>query len=68
MIDEDNEALETAMADAALGLTAWRAALRRELRLVWHRQHLAPVVRCRRGRPHCYCDVDDWQAKPSRCY
>jgi hypothetical protein len=44
MVEKEVEALETARADAALGLTAWRAALRRELRVLWQNLDQRPAI------------------------
>ena len=49
MIEEEDEVLAMVMDDTALGLTAWRTALRRELRAFWRnstsaRQSAAPIT------------------------
>ena len=44
MIDEEAEALALVVDDAALGLTAWRTALRRELRVLWQNLDQRPAI------------------------
>ena len=43
-VEEEDEVLATTMADAALGLTAWRVALRRELRVLWQNLDQRPAI------------------------
>jgi hypothetical protein len=42
--EEVSETLAMAADDATLGLTAWRAALRRELRALWQDLDRRPVI------------------------
>ena len=44
MIEEEDEVLAMVMDDTALGLTAWRTALRRELRAFWRNLDQRPAI------------------------